>query len=775
MASKGFLRDGEITARGYQEELALRVLEKGNSLVVAPTALGKTLVAVLVANQLLLRHPSQKILLLSPTKPLAVQHHATLLRLLDIPSDQITLLTGAVLPAKREKLLSNSVMISATPQAIENDCLNGRFELKAFSLVVFDECHRAVGDYSYVFLARQFMKQNPKGLILGLTASPGGNQERISDVCKNLFITNVEIKSHSDADVAEHVNPIQTKWEFVELPESFLQIKALLRGFQNEQLVFLKRLGLAKNLSPNRMPRTELLALQSHIRNELSRNPTQNPALFTAISRLAALLKVTHAEILLETQGIGALHDYFEKMKTESGQSGASKALKFLLADPRIQKSIEFTAHLRETNSVHPKQTALLRLIETELDAKPNSKLIVFNHYRDSVRDLVAFLEKNSQRIKPLRFVGQAAKENDPGLTQKEQMKIITQFREGDYNVLVASSVGEEGLDIPSVDHVIFFEPVPSEIRMIQRRGRTGRARTGKCTILIAKNTRDEAHYWSARAKEKEMLQTLQRLKKNGNELLVTQKPVSTEHQTTLHKYAENQQNKVVIFVDHREQASSVSKTLLDLGAVIHTRQLEVGDYILSESICVERKTVEDFLTSMIDGRLFSQLVSLSESYPSAFMILEGSLDNLFSLRNIHKNAILGAMTSIAVNYRIPILFSRDAHETAEFLFVTAKREQLGKDKHLRIRTGRKGLTAREMKQFVVESFPLVGPAMAKALLTHFQTIKSIVNANEKELQEVANMGEKKARRISKLVNEKYGEQSASAKNEIPPSEESAA
>ncbi|MDO8625489.1 MAG: DEAD/DEAH box helicase [Candidatus Diapherotrites archaeon] len=750
MASNGFLREGVIEPRVFQQVLAAQVLEKGNSLIVAPTALGKTIVAALVVNELLKRKPNEKILIVSPTKPLAVQHQETFLRLMDLPSDQVGLLTGSTPPQKRSAIVDQAVIVSATPQAIENDLVSGRFSLSGFSMVVFDECHRAVGDYSYVFLAKQYVKQNSAGLILGLTASPGGTSEKIQDVCRNLFIQNVEIKTRTDTDVAPHITDIAMEWIGVDLPESFLEIRGLLREFQKEQLLFLKKLGLAKELYANSIPRKQLLMLQVQLRRELSANPARNPALFSAVSKLAALLKVSHAEILLETQGIAAVNDYFEKMKNEGTQGGSSKALKSILVDERIQKAMKGVEALLKAGVVHPKQPKLIEVLHQQLDRKTDSKIIVFNHYRDSVRELVSVLE-SSPRLHPLRFVGQATKENDRGMSQKEQLASIEAFRDGEYNILVASSVAEEGLDIPAVDLVVFFEPVPSEIRMIQRRGRTGRIRDGRCIVLMARKTRDEAYYYSSQAKERQMISTLKSMKKTKDVILV--KP---DKQSTLHKYVTGSQDKVVVFADHREQASAVIRELVELDALVTPKQLEIGDYVVSDSVVIERKSVEDFLESMIDGRLFSQLVSMSESYKSPVLVIEGNIDDLFSLRNIHKNAILGALSSIAVDYRVPMLWSRTPRETAEIVYTMAKREQFGKDKDLRIRTGRKGLSLPQMQQFMVESLPLVGSTMAKSLLRHFKSIKRIVNASEKDLQQVDNMGEVKARKIVKLLNAKY-------------------
>lgn len=229
--------------------------------------------------------------------------------------------------------------------------------------------------------------------------------------------------------------------------------------------------------------------------------------------------------------------------------------------------------------------------------------------------------------------------------------------------------------------------------------------------------------------------------------------------QTTLMKYSEGYADKVIIYVDTREQASSIVLRLKETGALIQVKQLEVGDYVLSDDIVVERKTVEDFLGSVIDGRLFNQLTTMSSNYSAPLIILEGNPQELFTTRNIHENAIRGILASIALNYHIPILYAADEEETVKYLYQIAKREQLGKDNEIRLRVGRKGLTAQAQQQFVLEGFPMVGPGLAKALLKKFGSIRTIVNATQKELQEAEKMGPKKAKKIHEVLNTYYKEE----------------
>jgi ERCC4-related helicase len=153
----------------------------------------------------------------------------------------------------------------------------------------------------------------------------------------------------------------------------------------------------------------------------------------------------------------------------------------------------------------------LEEILEYLINKNPNIKIIVFANYRSTIEFLY---NKLKQKFRVAKLVGQATKENSAGMSQKEQERVIKAFSAGIYNVLICSSVGEEGLDIPKTDYAIFYEPVPSEIRAIQRRGRVGRQTTGKVVILITKDTRDEAYYWAAFHKERKMRRIISDLKK---------------------------------------------------------------------------------------------------------------------------------------------------------------------------------------------------------------------------------------------------------------------
>ncbi len=747
--SHALLNPETVESKLYQEVLAARVLEKGNTLVVAPTALGKTVVAVLVAAEILRR--GRKVLFMAPTKPLAVQHEKSMLRFLKIGKEDVITMTGAVSPEKRRKIFETAKIISATPQSIRNDLVSGEISLKDFGLLVFDESHRAIGDYSYVFIAEQYMKQAESPLILALTASPGGEEEKIQSVCRNLFIKNVEIKTQEDEDVKDYVNPIHVEWVRVDLPAKFREAKVLLEKFQHEQAESLKKMGFG--IGKRYFSRKDLLIMQAQVRKQLISHGRTQPSLYSASSRVASLLKVAHACELLETQGTYAVNEYMQKMAVDSSGSSASKAVKSVMSNINVLRAKQIIEELAREKAVHPKLEALRHILVEQFHKNPESKVIVFNHYRDNIKSIMGYLEP-IESIRPARFVGQATKGDDKGLRQKEQVQIIADLKGGKYNCIVASSVAEEGLDIPQVDLVIFYEPVPSEIRMIQRRGRTGRKEEGRAIILMARGTRDEAFHYASRSKERKMHQTLRRLQ---SPKAIPEKKLDS--QMTLLKYTQGDSGKIVIYVDTREQASGIVTRLKDYEDVsLQVKQLEVGDFVLSDNVVVERKTTEDFLSSVTDGRLFNQLTSMASNYDSPLLILEGDPRELFTLRNIHENAIRGILASIALNYRIPILYAESEEETVKYIYQIAKREQTGKDSEIRLRVGRKGLTTKQQQQYVLEGFPMVGPQLAKALLKKFGNIRAVVNASVKELQEVENTGPIKAKKIHEVLNEYYRE-----------------
>ena len=183
---------------------------------------------------------------------------------------------------------------------------------------------------------------------------------------------------------------------------------------------------------------------------------------------------------------------------------------KTLAANKNVSNAIFLTRKLKEEGYKHPKIGKICSVVNQQIVEKPDSKIIIFANYRDTVREIVSTL-KGIEGVKPVEFVGQKE-----GVTQKKQVQTLNEFRLDVHNVLVCTSIGEEGLDIPSMDLAVFYEPAPSEIRTIQRRGRVGRQKAGKVIILITRGTRDEAYYWSAHHKERQMKGILEDMRRKN-------------------------------------------------------------------------------------------------------------------------------------------------------------------------------------------------------------------------------------------------------------------
>jgi len=526
---KEFIKKGEIEDREYQRNLAESVIEKGSSLIVAPTALGKTIVAALIIAEKLKENPEEKILFLAPTKPLAEQHRETLERVMDLDKDKFITLTGEIKPRDRYREWEEKQIITATPQTTRNDLLDEQVPLKNISLVIFDEAHRAVKAYAYVLVSDEYHNHRENPSVLALTASPGSKKEKIERVCRNLGIDNIEIKTEDDKDVKPYVQDKEFNWERVEFPEELKKIKKMLQGYMKKLYSELKEYEFISNYDVNKTRKKKLL----NLRKKLSQIDNKGHKTYKALSNVAGLMKVHHAIELLETQGTEQTLNYLKKIKNKKKEE-KTKAGERLITDPKIQRAIVNLQEMTEKGKEHPKMP--LAIQKTKEKIQEGKKVLLFTQYRETVQKLVDRLKEEDIEVE--KFIGQTHKENDRGMTQDEQKETIRRFREKGPAVLVATQIAEEGLDIPSVDTVIFYEPIPSEIRYIQRKGRAGRRQKGEVTILITKNTRDEAYYWSSKNKEKKMKKMLKNWRDDNKDPKSKHDPERNEKQKKLGQYS---------------------------------------------------------------------------------------------------------------------------------------------------------------------------------------------------------------------------------------------
>jgi len=481
----------ELIPRAYQLAICNSIIRNGNTLVVLPTGLGKTLIALMLIQE---RMKSGRCLILTPTKPLAKQHHHSVMKTMGLPEEQVSLVNGEIPPSKRKDLYAAPVIIS-TPQTIKNDLEKGILEPK-FSLVVFDECHRAIGNYAYTYVAEKL--HGKETLFVGLTASPGGRRDRIKEVMDTLHIDNVEIRTHTDPDVEPYVQKSTISWIPVDLSPHFIEIKKELDALTGKYAQRLAGMGFPPPLKH----KGQFMALRQRILN------IPHNIKYPALVQYSVLLHTLHMTELLETQGIYPMRAYLEKLKEKE-----SKSAGILLREPGLARVIEMC----KKDEDHPKMQVLMELL------KKNSgkKMIVFVQYRSQISRIEDVL--NQAGISAKQFVGKKE-----GMTRKIQEQTIADFRGGKFDVLVASSIGEEGLDIPAVDAVIFYEPVPSEIRSIQRRGRAARLKEGEIIVLMTKGTRDEYYYYAANNREKKMKSILKGMSKKPQDIKPALEPKLT-------------------------------------------------------------------------------------------------------------------------------------------------------------------------------------------------------------------------------------------------------
>lgn len=493
----------KIVPREYQKAI-VDTAKDYNTLVVLPTGIGKTLIALMLSVERIKKFPGEKILILAPTRPLVEQHLESFKKNLPELFADIDIFTGSVNAQKRMKIWRNAEIIFSTPQCIANDIRKGLYNLSEVSLLVIDEAHRCLKNYDYTFVANSYKSQAMNQRILGLTASPGSEKERVQQICKNLAIEKLEVRNRDSEDVKPYLQELNIEKHEVPFPQEFVELRVLLKRIYDSKVEQLK----SRSLLFEQANKITLLKLQNRLANQVT------PGNFNAMigmSLCAQAIKISHALELLETQTLSGLNEYLKGLEKQAEEK-KSKGVQTIVNSAEFKATRLSLNKLLENKTEHPKIEELKTLIENDFKEDPKTKIIVFTQYRETANTIASKLNE-LEKIRAKTFVGQAKKQSasgNSGLSQKEQKEVIEQFKDGVVNVLCATSIGEEGLDIPEVNAVYFYEPIPSEIRRIQRAGRTARLSKGKLAILITKGTRDEAHHYAAIAREKKMRKTIE-------------------------------------------------------------------------------------------------------------------------------------------------------------------------------------------------------------------------------------------------------------------------
>jgi len=839
------LADGFLEDRTYQRTLADAALET-HTLVCLPTGLGKTTVSLLVTADRLAGDVVNKSLLLAPTKPLVTQHAEFYREALEVPDDEIVVYTGDTRPDDRADLWNGARIVVATPEVVENDLVGNRIDLTDVVHCTFDECHRATGDYAYNYIAERYHEQARDPLATGMSASPGDDEEAILEVCANLGLAQVEVMTEDDADVSTYTHETTVDWERVELPETVVELRDAINDVISDRLSKLRDLGVTNTSKPDVSER-EIQKIQGKLRELMNNDQSEG---YEGMSLLAEVRKLRTAVTYAETQSVESLRRYFERQKQAARSSGASKADQRMISEPKVREAIR---RAEDYDDLHPKFRRTRMLIAQTLGIENGDRVIVFTESRDTAETLTDFL---GEHFTARKFVGQSDTEGSDGMTQNEQQETLDEFRAGEFEVLVSTSVAEEGLDVPEVDLVLFYEPVPTAIRAIQRKGRTGRQTEGAVSVLLAEDTRDEAYFWKARNDQKRMEKELRSLKSMAGEIeseltqtgmdeFADAASIESDDSTTTDRAASASESaphetegesatdageaasetddtapetgesatdsqpsgdggdgdgqagldafaggsggdedsggagegdadrdepdgavatasaddeSVEVVVDQRELDAAIAKDLSRTdGVVTRLETLAVGDYVLSDRVVVERKTVADFLDTLTgddERSLFEQLTDAARYYARPVVVVEG--EDLYGERNVHPNAIRGALASIAVDFGASVLRTTDEDETRELLATIATREQEDEDRTVSVHGEKSSKTLAEQQEYVVASVAEVGPVTAESLLTEFGSVEAVMTADADDLVAAEGVGEVTAERVREVVGSDY-------------------
>jgi len=496
------LTPGLIEARAYQLEATDEALS-GSMMLVLPTAAGKTVVAwMVIADRLESR--GGWVLMIAPTVALVEQHLRGIESVLsDSASVNPISVTGQNPVAKRATLWGSSRLVIATPQVVRNDVTRGVLDLSDCSLLVVDEAHHSTGNHAMAQVGDMYLSQSSEPLVLATTASPGSKTNQVEEVCGRLGIGRIHLKTGADAMVAQHLAGLEIQEVKVRVPNQIRELAEPLVMWQSGIVDRERRLG--RYVMPGVISHAGLSNAMERAQQAISRGES---SAYQSVSRIATAMRLHHLINHLLCQGVAASSEFLERLsRSEQSQN---KSTRNFLRDGRVSS---LRKSLTEMGEIHTKVSAVRRLVSERLRRNSDSRIIVFATFRDTV----AAVEKSLDELdgaRPIQFVGQSSRGGREGLTPKQQIERLDKFRSGSANVLIATSVGEEGLDIPSADLVIFYEPVSSEIRTIQRRGRTGRHREGEVVVLIAEDTRDEGARASAERREEFMQRAVHRVRR---------------------------------------------------------------------------------------------------------------------------------------------------------------------------------------------------------------------------------------------------------------------
>ncbi|KAM9290170.1 Fanconi anemia group M protein isoform 2-T2 [Cariama cristata] len=536
--------------RDYQVRMAHAAL-LGNTLVCLPTGLGKTFVAAVVMYNFYRWFPSGKVLFLAPTKPLVAQQMEACARLMGIPARHMAEMTGGTQAFSRRELWTTKRVFFLTPQIMVNDLSRGTCPAVEIKCLVIDEAHKALGNHAYCQVVRELSKYTNQFRILALSATPGSDTKAVQQVISNLLIAQIELCAEDSPEIQPYSHERQVEKIVVPLGKELVEIQnAYIRVLETFAGRLIKIGVLARRDIPSLTKYQIILA-----RDQYRKNPSsQNGGIHQGIIEgdFALCISLYHGHELLLQMGVRSLFIYLcgimdgskglTRTKNELGRNEdfmkLYQQLKDMFSDTslasmngNVYKSKTVFENKKEFIYSHPKLRKLEEIViehfkswkkrcsdqvtteSTSVDTG-DTRVMIFSSFRDSVQEIAEMLSRLSPVVRVMTFVGHSTGKSTKGFTQKEQLEVVKRFREGGYNTLVSTCVGEEGLDIGEVDLIICFDAQKSPVRLVQRMGRTGRRRQGRIVVILAEG-REERTYNQSQSNKKSIHKAI-----SGNKML---------------------------------------------------------------------------------------------------------------------------------------------------------------------------------------------------------------------------------------------------------------
>ena len=494
--------------RDYQYNIVQRGLFN-NLLVALPTGLGKTFIAATIMLNWYRWTKDAQIVFVAPTKPLVAQQVDACFGIAGIPRSVTTMLTGSIQPGLRAEEWQTKRVFFTTPQTVHHDFQSGIADPKKLVLLVVDEAHRATGNYAYVQLVKFIRRFNPSFRVLALTATPGNNVEAVQEVIHGLDIARVEIRTEFSLDIRQYVHQRKTDRKIFTNSE---EMDMILDWF-SKSLQPVVNILCGQNAYYNRdplqiTPYGLTQARQKWMGSEAGRRAHVGTK--AQVNRIITVLaSLAHSLELLKYHGLGPFYHTVKAFRSKLAISKGSSKYESMINDSehfskmmtRLQFWInnpDFIGHpkleyLQGLVLEHFSNTSDLQEVNNEGQPPRETRIMIFAHFRDSAEEICRVLRRSQPMIRPHVFVGQSSSKGSEGMDQKKQQEIITKFKSGEYNTLVATSIGEEGLDIGEVDLIVCYDSSASPIRMLQRMGRTGRKRAGAIVLLLMRGKEEDS------------------------------------------------------------------------------------------------------------------------------------------------------------------------------------------------------------------------------------------------------------------------------------------